>query len=92
MLTSAPPFFSADVLKKCALVGMHVIVEDERSERGVGQTPDLGDMWRNGCTKSPMWKSEDEVWSEDESVSLGVSRENNVCNGGLHVIGLYGPG
>ena len=28
----------------------------------------------------------------DDSVSSGVSRENNVCNGALHVIGLYGPG
>ena len=43
-----------------------------------------------GCPKSPMWKSEDEAWSEDESVSAGVSGENNVCNSS-HV-GLYGPG
>ena len=28
----------------------------------------------------------------DESVSSSVSRENNVCNGALHVIGLYEPG
>ena len=39
-----------------------------------------------------MWESEDEAWSEDESVSSSVSHENNVCNGALHVIGLYGPG
>ena len=39
-----------------------------------------------------MSKSEDEAWSEGESVSSGVSRENNVCIGALHVIGLYGPG
>ena len=39
-----------------------------------------------------MWKSEDEVWSEDESLSSGVSRENHVCSGALQVIGLYGPG
>ena len=31
-------------------------------------------------------------WSEDESVSSSVTDENNVCNGALHVIGLYGPG
>ena len=57
--------------------------------KGVGQTSDLGDMWRNGCQKSPMWTSEDEAWSEDESVSSSVSRENN---GALHVIGLCGLG
>ena len=42
--------------------------------------------------KSSMWESEGEVWSEDASVSCGGSREGNVCNDVLHVIGLYGPG
>ena len=38
-----------------------------------------------------MWESEGETWYEDESVSSSLSRENNVCNDALHVIGLYGP-
>ena len=42
--------------------------------------------------KSPMWESEGEAWSEDESVSSSGSREGNVGNDVLHVIGLYGPG
>ena len=44
------------------------------------------------CPKSPMWWSEGEAWSEDESVSSNCSREGNVGNDALHVIGLYGPG
>ena len=36
--------------------------------------------------------SENEAWSEDENVSSSDSREDNVCNDALHVIGLYGPG
>ena len=87
------PFFSADVLKKCALMGMHQTAEEGKEvERVVVKTPDLGDTWRYGCPKSPMSKSEDEDWQENASVSSGVSRENNVCNGALHVIGLYGLG
>ena len=39
-----------------------------------------------------MWESGDEAWSEDESVSSNGSREGNVGNDALHVIGLYGPG
>ena len=39
-----------------------------------------------------MCESEGEAWSEDESVSSGGSREGNVCNDALHVIGLRGPG
>ena len=54
--------------------------------------PILGDEWKMGCPKSPMWESEGELWSEDESVSSSGSREGNVCNEALHVIGLYGPG
>ena len=45
-----------------------------------------------GCPKSPMWESEGESWSEDESVSSSGSRDGNVCNEALHVTGLYGPG
>ena len=42
--------------------------------------------------KSPMWESEGEAWSEDENASSCGSREGNVCNDTLHVIGLYGLG
>ena len=80
--------FPADVLKKCALVGMHL----GRGGKSGFHTPDLGDMWRYSCPKSSIWESEDEAWSGDESVSSSVSRENNGCNGALHVIGLYGRG
>ena len=47
---------------------------------------------RWGCPKSPKWESEGEAWSEDESVSSSGSREGNVCNDALHVIGLCGLG
>ena len=45
-----------------------------------------------GCPKSPMWESEGEAWSEDEDASSHASREGNVSNEALHVIGLLGPG
>ena len=46
----------------------------------------------NGPSKSPMWESEGVSGSEDESVSSSGSREDNVGNEALHVIGLYWPG
>ena len=55
LLTSAPPFFSADVLKKCALIGTHLMAEEGRVESSGFRTPDVGDMWRCGCPKSPIW-------------------------------------
>ena len=91
MLTSALPFFSADVLKKCALIALHLIAEEGRDGDGCHAFA-LGDEWKMGCPKSPMWESEDEAWSEDESVSSYGSREGKVGNDALHVIGLYVPG
>ena len=58
---------------------MHLTAEEGRVESPGCRTPDFGDMWRYGCRKSP-------------SVLSGVSRENSVCNGALHVIALCGPG
>ena len=69
---------------------MHVIVEG-RDGDGC-HVLGLGDEWKMGCPKSPIWESEGEAWLEDESVSSSGSREGNVCNDALHVIGLYGPG
>ena len=83
--------FSVDVLKKCALVALHVIAEG-RDEEVECRAPGLGDEWKMGCPKSPMRESEGESWSEDEGVSSSGSREGNVCNETLHVIGLYGLG
>ena len=93
------PIFKADistspfsaVLKKCALIALHLIAEERRKGEGC-HVPGLVDEWEMGCPKSPMWESEGEAWLEDESVSSSGSREGNVCNDELHVIGLHGPG
>ena len=81
------PLLSADVLRKCALIAL----EGKFGEDGC-HAPGLGDEWKMGCPKSPMWESEGEAWSEDTSVSSSGFREGNVGNDALHVIGLYGPG
>ena len=71
-----PFFFSADVLKKCALLSLHLIAEEGRGAGGC-YAQGLGDEWKMGCPKSPMWESEGEAWSEDESVSSSGFREGN---------------
>ena len=84
------PLFSADVHKKCALIALHVTAEEAMGGDGF-QVPELGDEWKMRCQNSPRWESEGEAWSEDECASSG-SRESNVCNDALHVVGLHGPG
>ena len=86
------PFFSADVLKRCALIALHLIAEEGRGGEDGCHALDLGDEWKLDCPKSQMCESEGDAWPEDESVSSSDSRENHVCNDALHVIGIYGPG
>ena len=57
------PLFSADVLKKCALLALHLIAEEE-SWRWIS-SPGSGDEWEMGCPKIPMRESEGKAWSED---------------------------
>ena len=83
--------FPADVVKKCSLIALHVIVEEGRDGDGC-HVPGLENEWKMGCPNCPMWESEGEAWSEDESVSSCGSREGNMCKDALHVIGFYGPG
>ena len=46
----------------------------------------------NGRWVAQRVQSEGEAWSEDEDASSTASRDGNVCNDALHVVGLHGPG
>ena len=45
------PLFSADVLKKCALIALHLIAEEGRDADGC-HVRGLGDEWTLGCPKA----------------------------------------
>ena len=47
------PFVSAETLKACALIGLHCLAAEGEAGSSGGQSPDLGDMWKHGCPKSP---------------------------------------
>ena len=49
------PFVSAETLKVCALIGLHLLAAKDEAGSSGGQSPDFGDMWRYGCPKSPDW-------------------------------------
>ena len=76
------PFSSADVLKKCALIALHLIAEKGRGGEDGCHAPDLG-VQRVQCGKvraKPGQKTK---------ACFQVTREGTVCNEALHVIGLY---
>ena len=44
------PFVSAETLKSCALIGLHLLAAENEAGSCSGQFPDLGDMWKFGCS------------------------------------------
>ena len=79
---SSNPSVSAETLKACALIGLHLLAaEGEAGSRG-----DLGDMWKYGCPKSLDWDSDAESWTESEGTSSSEQREHNVESLALNVM------
>ena len=49
-------------------------VDESVSVTSGSMPPDLGDMWKYGCPKSPDWSSDIDVWTEGEEFSEDVTR------------------
>ena len=52
------PCVSAETVKACALIFLHMMAEENALRSDSDSSPDLGEMWRYGCPKSPVWSSE----------------------------------
>ena len=50
---SNPSCLSAETLKVCALLGLHLLAAGSEAESSGSQSPDLRGMWRQGCPVSP---------------------------------------
>ena len=46
------PFVSAETLKACALISLHLSAAEGAVGSSGSQSPDLGDVWRQGCPES----------------------------------------
>ena len=73
------PCTSAESVKACALIGLHMMAE----ETSLG----LGDMCRYGCPKSPGWSSGGFDWAGSEGTYSFEDYEHNVDNLALEVVG-----
>ena len=74
---SSNPFVSAETLKACALIGLHLLAAEGEAGSGGGQSLDVGDMWRQGCPKSPEWISS--CSASETSLGCGVHEHNSEC-------------
>ena len=72
------PYVSAEMLEACALIGLHLLAAGGEAGSSGSQSPDLGDMWRYGCPKSPDWDGDVESWTESEGTSSSEQCEHNV--------------
>ena len=61
---SSTPFVSSETLKACALIGLHLLAAGDDAGFSCCQSPELGDMWKYSCPKSPDWDGDVESWTE----------------------------
>ena len=88
-LTKAVPFkpcVSAETLKACALIGLHLWEAEGEAGSNGSQSLDSGDAGRYGCPKSRDWDSDVESWTESEGTS-SEQCEHNVQGLALTVMG-----
>ena len=52
------PFISAETVEACAVIGLHMTAEENAVRSDRDSSPDLGEMWKYGCPKSPVWSDE----------------------------------
>ena len=63
------PCVTAEALKACALIGLHMVAEEATSSSLNGFSPELGDTWRYGDPSNPLWKGDVGRWTESECTS-----------------------
>ena len=73
-----------ETVNACALIGLHMMVEENALWLGSDLSPDLGDLWRNGCPKSPEWISSGPTSEADYGFEF---YEHDVENMAIEVIG-----
>ena len=66
--------FSADVLKKCALIALYVMSEEAVSGDGF-QVLELGEVWKMACQSSPVW----ERFGRKTKMCLQVALGKGMC-------------
>ena len=50
----------------CAWIGLHMMDEEIALRSDSDSSPDLGDMWKYGCPKSPEWSGNGVEWAGSE--------------------------
>ena len=68
----------ADEKKACSTKGYPETVDDIDKVSSWSKSPDLGDLWRQGCPKCPEWEGELELDSTEEEEGNNASHEEEI--------------
>ena len=72
------PFVSAETLRARWLISLHLLAAESEAGSSGSQSPDLGNMWRYGCPKSPQISS---CSTSDTSFGGGVYEQKQRVSG-----------
>ena len=81
------PSSSAETVKACTLVGLRMLAEENALWSDRDSSPDLGEMWKYGCPKSPIWSGDGYDGERSEVASSEEYYEHNVENLVIEVVG-----
>ena len=81
------PCVSAETVKACALIGLHTMAEANAVRSDSDSSPDLGEMWKNGCPRSPVWSGDGFEGEGSEGTSSVEYYEHNAGNFAIEVVG-----
>ena len=71
------------VQQGCSTGRYHQTVDDSDSVSSGSMSPDLGDLWRQGCSQSPEWEGEWELDFTEEEEGEVASHEEEIEGEGL---------
>ena len=79
--------FSAETVKVCAMIGLHMMAEENALRSDRVSSPDLGEMWKYGCPKSQVWSDDGLEEERGEDTSSVEYYEHTVDNLAIEVVG-----
>ena len=96
MVIEFGPCLSAETVKTCALIALHMMAEESALRSDRDSSPDLGDMWMYGCPRSLVWsddgfeKERSEEYCERNVDNLAIEVDWQNWSSGLSFPGKLG--
>ena len=71
------PCIPAETVKACALIGLHMMTEENALRSDRDSSPYPREMWKYGCPKSPVWS--DDGLKEERGEDASYVEAGHLC-------------